>query len=376
MPAPPRLRRTGVLSLCLGSAHIPWETLAHELTQATPAAPQACFIPSNGGRIRSGGVKQLVQAAGAVVPPPSFHERLEVSYARGAPASRWELLFNVQLQRGDGARVALGSVALPLEPLCATEGTTRALSLALDTGDAPAVLRIMARMDALPTDAAPKSAATRARDGSSAPRRTLVPSFFVRSPKHLRARAAAASVGAHPRGAHAHLARGCNAAHAMPRVARAAATAFERALTRCFSSARQLAARHPHVAPQHLRALLEQLLRLDAARRPLGCAPATLLGAGDACLVPSRRLPALPRWTRWPHARTPMPQLQVRRPRAAARAQLARLRRTRLTRRAMGPRRRGSCCAKPAAAGAAAARRGAACRPCAPWRRYHCFRMR
>jgi len=79
----------------------------------------------------------------------------------------------------------------------------------------------------------------------------------------------------------------------------------------------QLASRHPHVAPQHLRALLEQLLRLDAARRPLGCAPATLLGAGDAGLVPSRRLPALPRWTRWPHARTPMPQLQVRCPCAA-----------------------------------------------------------
>jgi hypothetical protein len=77
----------------------------------------------------------------------------------------------------------------------------------------------------------------------------------------------------------------------------------------------QLAARHPHVTSHHLRSLLDQLLRLDAARRPLGCAPATVLGAGDASLVPSRRpVPALPRWTRWPHVRAPMPHLQARAP--------------------------------------------------------------
>lgn len=115
-------------------------------------APQTVFIPSNGGRIRSGGAKQLIQTPGDVCPPPLFHECLEVSYSRGVPSSCWELHLNVHVQRGD-TRIALGSVALPLEPLCAAEGTTRALSLPLDTGDAPAVLRVLARLDALPSGA-------------------------------------------------------------------------------------------------------------------------------------------------------------------------------------------------------------------------------
>ena len=55
-----------------------------------------------------------------------------------------------------------------------------------------------------------------ARDGSCAPRRTLTPSFFVRAPKHLRARVTAAPAGASPaRVERAQLARlQCYARHA------------------------------------------------------------------------------------------------------------------------------------------------------------------
>jgi WD40 repeat protein len=66
------------------------------------------------------------------------------------------------------------------------------------------------------------------------------------------------------------------------------------------------------VRPEHLRGLLEELLRLDRARRPHGGAHATLLGVGDASLVPSARLAPLPRWTRWPHTHAPLTHKLVR----------------------------------------------------------------
>jgi hypothetical protein len=69
------------------------------------------------------------------------------------------------------------------------------------------------------------------------------------------------------------------------------------------------------VRPGHLRGLLAQLLRLDAAQRPPGAASAaTLLGSGDASLLPDapRAAPPLPRWTRWPHTGAAMPHAQAR----------------------------------------------------------------
>jgi WD40 repeat protein len=74
----------------------------------------------------------------------------------------------------------------------------------------------------------------------------------------------------------------------------------------------QVAAHHAHVRPEHLRSLLEELLRLDRARRPHGGAHATLLGVGDASLVPSARGAPLQPWTRWPHTRAPLVHKLVR----------------------------------------------------------------
>jgi hypothetical protein len=86
------------------------------------------------------------------------------------------------------------------------------------------------------------------------------------------------------------------------------------ALTTCHSvfPTRQAVATHPHIQHSHLLSLLQELMRLDAARRGPGAGVGSLLGAGYASLLPAAQTAAqLPPWTRWTQRDTSIARIQV-----------------------------------------------------------------
>jgi hypothetical protein len=90
--------------------------------------------------------------------------------------------------------------------------------------------------------------------------------------------------------------------------------AFILALTTCHAvfPTPQAVATHPHIQHSHLLNLLQELMRLDAARRGPGAGVGSLLGAGYASLLPAAQTAAqLPPWTRWTQRDTSIARIQV-----------------------------------------------------------------